>query len=169
MDLTGRAACQVYYMETVHEEYPTSNGILTPSCRDDMERGLCECEVLSQDRLEGKGEATGLAKLDIGTLALPSEEMSQLLPYGYAGRFQNQQKSCVPDCLPATWRNDFVRSRFEKKAKSPQIVPIFRQLLAQGQLQSRASDDCNHKSSATLVEMMKQVLRVMDEDSKEWN
>ena len=52
------------------------------------------------------------------------------------------------DCLPASWRNDFVHSKLLSKLR---IVPIFRQLVAQGQLQSRAmgnSPDGSYQANA---------------------
>jgi hypothetical protein len=104
----------------------------------------------------------------MGKLDPAPTEMLRLLPTDSVEWFKTDEaKSCAPDCLPATWRNDFVRWRLQENNSPMRVVPIFRQVAALDQLQSRAPGDCNHKSSVVLVEMMKQVLRIMDEDSKE--
>lgn len=166
-EIVEKARSPVYFMETAHEEWPTSNGNPSKNCgiEDDENPHVCECEMLSEERLQGRGPFIEQAKRDISQLTVDQKDLLKLLPGDYSTLYSNDNRDCVPNCLPASWRNDFVASRFQRTSGRLRIVSIFRQLVAQNKLQSRSLVDCSHKSSATLIEMNKQLLRAMDEDA----
>ena len=129
----------VYYMEPTPEEWPTSNGIFTPSCH-----GVCACQMLTQDQLQGRGltqqdissntstTSNSLVDIqqDIGNLPMPSAEVfGKLYPRLYNKNNTNMTNQsshlllCIPDCLPATWRMDLVRYTLQQHDENYSKTP----------------------------------------------
>ena len=155
----------VFFVETGPEQWPTSNGVHADACTR-----KCKCEVLTPARMDGNGT--------VHEFVIAANEPKEvdpffrgLYPYLFEERGRGKNSSnytCLPDCLPANWRNEIanrelqrVRSDEGDSAGKVRIVPIWRQLVAQSIVQARVHGDCTHKAVDTLIMMNEQLLRSM--------
>lgn len=143
------AKASVFYMEPTPEEWPTSNGQWTKTCI-----WRCTCEALDELRLEGRGKFTQPQNETIDG-AYSAGEGKPVVPFFqrlYPGfradlAVSNSTHKCIPNCLPATWRVDYVRSLFLEKAPlEVHIVPTFWQLASKATNTGRGRGDCTHRN-----------------------
>jgi hypothetical protein len=146
----------IFYMEPTPDEWPTSNGHFTMGCM-----WFCTCESLDAARMMGRGSLhsdpnVGAEKL-ISHLEVPIDFFGKRYP---DLAFANNTESCVPDCLPATWRMELARSIFETTNNRVHMVPLWYQLVGRLTAMTHVGD-CTHKSLEAVLMMNHQLLRSM--------
>jgi hypothetical protein len=148
-------------MESTPEEWPTSNGMFTKGCM-----WTCKCETLDAARMMGRGNHSdpNLHTKDLVTYLKPPTDFFAKLYSDLA--FTNNTESCVPDCLPATWRMEFARSILLDETNTTtqrnraHVVPLWYQLV--GRISAlRPVGDCTHKSLDAVLTMNQQLIRSM--------
>lgn len=162
----------IYFVETTDEQWPTSNGMFTKSCRV-----VCNCEAITDDRIAGNGAMVDHSRFSRNItgdlhLHLEAQQDKELqnfyessIPHLTAS-FKNNLSSYpypydkVPSYLPATWRND-ITNPILKQSAHVKIVPVWRQLVAHGEPHGRRDGDCTHKSLNVLIAISEQLLRTM--------
>ncbi|KAL7540504.1 hypothetical protein ACHAWF_006699 [Thalassiosira exigua] len=155
------ANATVFYLEPHPEEWPTSNGMFTKSCPS-----RCDCERLSDARLSGRGEfarpANGTVDQKYATsTGKPDAPFFRRL-YPDDRTWENDTEGCVPNCLPATWRVDFVRTHLARVRHRIRVVPIFWQLASREDGHSgRGRGDCTHKNLYATMLMIFQWIRTI--------
>ena len=131
-DAAETTSTNIFWVETVDFQWPTTNGEFIANCRK------CRCEALTPGRILGMAEFTGSDRYRRNpdypkyNVPIPPNHPSGL---------------CIPYCLPANWRNHATNSVLEHpKYKAIHLVPIWKQLVSSGYAQSRyISGDCTHK------------------------
>jgi len=176
MERTVSGRTSVFVMEAADEQWPTSNGVYTPSCA-----WKCQCEALTVDRIEGFGklEDHSANKVNISQDALaaapiPMASRDYLASLYPELDFDDEAAKCSPYCVPANWRNDVAipiilgatngsdNIAAPRTASSLRVVPIWRQLVSRGQRNSRyEAGDCTHKSLSALIAMNQQLVRTI--------
>jgi hypothetical protein len=183
---SNSTAASVFFMEPIPEEWPTSNGIYSYFF------GGKTCEALTPERILGRGNISNILanpsqmrkrkRAGASTLVLLrslSEFFGRLYP---DLAFLNDTDSCIPDCLPATWRVDLVRSKLLLKSSSSNsstttitmtprediiLVPVWWQLVGKKSPSGRSmpdeKGDCTHKSLEAGMMMNQQLMRSMQE------
>jgi len=135
----------IYLFEPSPEEWSTSNGQFTTSC---MWR--CGCETLTEERMKGhakfitKDEAKDEQyRLKDGK---PEAEFFQKL-YPKMNMTELVHESCIPNCLPNSWRTDTLR-KWENNNNSGMvyIVTIYWQLASiPNENSGRGIGGCTHR------------------------
>ena len=149
----------IYFIEPTPEEWPTTNGMYTPSCVNDSED--CICETLTDERIMGRGENTApppllRAKKDAEfKRQLEVDFFQRLYPHmdpsllDYTNIASN---SCTPNCLPNTWRLDLVRQTFLQNttynnSNDVNVIPLYWQLVSNPEGSTgRGAGDCTHRN-----------------------
>ncbi len=144
---------RILYMESTPEFWPTSNGLYSHPCAD-----LCMCESLDAARLVGRGEITSVIMGQNYTL--PSGKIfEQLFP---DLQWTRNLKSCIPSCLPPSWRSELAKSVFLRRLSNKVIiVPVWFQLVKLGGDLWRIHKDCTHLSLHAVITMNHQLAREM--------
>eukprot|EP00521_Asterionellopsis_glacialis_P007965 CAMPEP_0195288102 /NCGR_PEP_ID=MMETSP0707-20130614/4901_1 /TAXON_ID=33640 /ORGANISM="Asterionellopsis glacialis, Strain CCMP134" /LENGTH=430 /DNA_ID=CAMNT_0040347925 /DNA_START=129 /DNA_END=1417 /DNA_ORIENTATION=- len=160
----------VFVMETSDEQWPTSNGVWSPQCVEQM--GQCEAVTPERQRGRGKWGSKVDLTMDIDRIPEPDyEQFGNLYPNLFLDEDHNYEfkvktgvdptQRCVPDCLPANWRNDMVRPLLLQDDSKITLVPIWKQLVSQQANHARRNGDCIHKALDALQVMNEQLLRSM--------
>jgi len=169
----------VLLMEPTNAEWATRSGTFTKVCMF-----KCMCEAITNERLDGRGALSGTANYSEAEASQPhAATFAQLYPEPYQQQqwWGNNDSSCIPDCLPASWRSDLVRDTLQKvrrnltasaRRKVLTLVPVFWQLVALGSKIKQASSiqvqgDCVHKDGKSLLFMDSQLLRYMRQLQRE--
>ena len=150
-----------YLFEPTPEEWATSNGFFTPSC---MWR--CGCETLSEERR--KGHAKFITKDEAkdeqyrSKDGKPETEFFQKL-YPNMNMTELNSGSCIPNCLPNSWRTDILRKWEDNNSSGMvHIVPIYWQLasIPNGNT-GRGPGDCTHRNLYGTELMISQWIRTI--------
>ena len=150
------------------EEWPTSNGMHTPSCT-----WRCGCETLSEERMTGHAKFISSGKAGPSGLTdenymmkdgKPDEDFFQRL-YPSMNMTELAHRNCTPNCLPNSWRTDVVR-KWENESGMVHIVPIYWQLasIPNGNT-GRRQGDCTHRNLYGTQLMISQWIRTILLDS----
>ena len=157
----------IYFIEPTPEEWPTTNGMYTPTCP----RRDCICEALTDERMMGHGEFTwppppGDTKgapqswwimkdakfarrleVDFFQRRYPHMDPSLL---DYTNIASN---GCTLNCLPNTWRLDMVRQAFLQNTthtnnnNDVNVIPLYWQLVSNPEGSTgRGAGDCTHRN-----------------------
>lgn len=144
-EMSFKSNASIFFVEASDEQWPTSNGYFTPSCW-----GQCQCESLTPERLLGTGHVSQAVNIS---------QDNPTTPFDFDSALRNDSL-CIPNCLPANWRNDLANPVLGRGRLT--IVPVWRQLVAHGMPHSRYErGDCTHKSSDALIVMNHQLGRSM--------
>ena len=161
-NMSTHAMASVFYMEPAMEEWPTSNGLYTPSC---MWR--CRCEFVDPMRLIGRGNYShpSTNRTADFSFKLPTPTDDWLLRLYPNGTYATNTEDCLPDCLPATWRMDLAHAILDETYHNLTLVPLFWQMHAKRAPSGRMPvGDCTHKSLDTVMMMNEQLIRSMRKD-----
>jgi hypothetical protein len=145
-------------VEPTEEQWPTSNGMFTTSCS-----WRCKCEALTPERILGVGNAYDHSEhqVDMSQDKRNTGPFVDLIDFGTSPS-QRTNESCIPDCLPASWRRDLANGILGTNSSSKlHIVPVWRQLVERGVLNAKLPFDCTHKSADALMVMTQQLVRSM--------
>jgi len=156
----------IYLYEPTPEEWSTTNGLFTPSC---MWR--CGCETLSEERMAGHAKFITEDKAKDEQYRLkdgkPEAEFFQRL-YPNINTTELVNRSCIPNCLPNSWRTDALRKWENNNNGSGvvHIVPIYWQLasIPNGNT-GRGIGDCTHRNLYGTELMISQWIRTILLDS----
>lgn len=162
----------MFYMENAVEVWPTSNGLYTNRCA-----WFCTCEPLTSARRMGHGTLSthdnNTILNDFGSLDLDANFFERLYP---DMQFTDEDSTCIPDCIPPSWRMDIARAIFLNTTRNSvtnesnvamvpnrvHYVPVWQQLAASGVTNSKkAVGDCTHKSLNGVIMINQQLLRTM--------
>lgn len=153
------ANATIYLLEPTPEEWPTTNGMWTKSCIF-----RCGCKALTEERLLGHGKfiTKDIAKDKqyTDTVGKPETEFFHRL-YPNMNTSKLAGGDCIPNCLPNSWRTDFVR-KWEKNITSDKlhIVPIYWQLASiKNGHTGRGHGDCTHRNLYATELMLFQLVR----------
>lgn len=158
--MSTQAMASVFYMEPALKDWPTSNGLYTKQC---MKR--CRCEYVDKLRLMGRGNYShpSTNRTADFSFKLPTPTDDWLLRLYPNGKYATDTESCLPDCLPATWRMDLARAILDETEHNLTLVPLFWQLHAKRAPSSRLPfGDCVHKSLDAVMMMNEQLSRSME-------
>ena len=149
----------VFFMETTDQQMGTSNGIYAEceSCCCDFDA----CEVLTPDHLRGNASLE-FAKCNYSAAFGRSMPNRTVLDPIFDLLHKLDHTKCVPDCLPANWKNDLVQSIVHNSSNNFHFVPTFRQLVARKMFNNQSPYDCTHKAVDTLLEMNRQLFRTTE-------
>mmetsp|Transcript_13119 Transcript_13119/g.20006 ORF Transcript_13119/g.20006 Transcript_13119/m.20006 type:complete len:430 (-) Transcript_13119:71-1360(-) len=170
-----RTNASVFFMEPTPEEWPTSNGRHTWSCV----RNNCQCESLTSARLKGRGNHSitpeqktkddwvqpDLKFFDRLYPSLTGEHNTNHLHPALAWETRKNSRvdqSCLPNCIPATWRSDHIRLVLKEIPNRVHLVPIFWQLVSKKNPTHRGVADCTHRSLDATMLMMQQWIRTIE-------
>ena len=151
------ANATMFYLEPHPEEWPTINGMYTKSCIF-----RCTCEKLNNDRLVGRGVFTQPGKdesVDQKYILKDGKPdflfFQRLYPdLAWDINTTKDEDVCIPNCLPSTWRKDFINLHLLGKQihHNLNIIPVFWQLVSKETPSGRGWGDCTHKDLyATLL------------------
>lgn len=150
----------IFLVEPAAEHWPTSNGIHVYACEK-----KCTCQPLDEDRLWGHGvfnpNLFKRVQANPGDRSIsdpPREFFEQLYP-----GILLTNRTCIPDCLPSTWRIDIMRQ--VTNATKAVIVPTFWQFAASGDVHSLAKGDCLHRTINAVVITNQQLVRALMDES----
>ena len=160
------ANASMFLIEPTPEEWPTSNGFYTPSC---MWR--CQCEALTDEHILGHGQVIELPdpekdkEYGMGGGKPDRDFFQRLYPNIDPLSYAYNNKTCVPNCLPGTWRLDLVRQFFSNATSDENdihLVPIYWQLLSSPEgSTSREKGDCTHRNFYATELMLFQWIRTI--------
>lgn len=119
-----RTNASVFVIEPTPEEWPTSNGLYAK----DAYRKRAACARLDGGRLLGRGEVPETIDRNSSRVKPPDLEFFERLYPGRPWEANAAVSECVPDCMPNTWRTDFVRSFVGTARHRIRLVPIYWQL-----------------------------------------
>ena len=153
------ANASILYMESTPEEWPTSNGLYTKQCM-----WQCRCEALGADRIMGRGSHSDPKVNLTKTVEILSYGDPPIKVFGKLFpdlAFANNTESCIPDCVPATWRSDLARSILNERPNRVHMVPVWYQFVGKQSQSGRRPGDCTHKSLDAVLMMNQQLVRSM--------
>jgi hypothetical protein len=165
-----RTLPHVFFMEADEENYPTSNGMYPGRGVCDQEN--CTCKAITKEMELGHADPD--SSINWTSVYKRFSPDYSILNGTNASSMQSLQKnstSCIPDCFPAFWRSALSfpiltgKKTSERSIPSPteiNVVPIWRQLIRRGIPSSRIpSYDCTHKGIDVVIEMNRQLLRIV--------
>ena len=167
-----------YYMEPTPEEWPTSNGLYFGGCYL-----TCECHALDDAKLKGRATPydphVNLTDPKVEGKE-PVPKYDDFVPFYpntarlFTTEMDPADRSCLPDCTPADWRVQLVRSKLignqttthnnnnNNNNNNFHLVPTYWQLVGKPHHSSAwASKDCTHRSLDAIVMMNEQLIRTM--------
>ena len=150
----------VLFVESNDQQFPTSNGVYTEACKL-----ACQCEPLTQLRLQGKEIPYDNGRNHVNLTQVPSNyNIPSLVAALYSPKhrlltLEQDGIRCVPDCAPPNWRNDLVRSVLQESPTH--IVPAWEQLVAHGKEHAKRFGDCTHLTVEAALMMNQQLIRTL--------
>jgi len=130
----------MFFIEPTPEEWPSSNGFYSKEISKSEKNA---CKRLSDDRLLGRGSLpTGDWKssnpdLDFFEWLYPNKPWVE----------NAKRNQCVPDCMPSTWRVDFMRHILNEMPHKIQFIPVYWQMVSRKSHSGRSErGDCTHRS-----------------------
>ena len=136
-----RTNASVFVIEPTPEEWTTSNGLYAEDAY--QKRGACA--RLDRDMILGRGKLPKTIDMNSSRVAPDLAFFERLYP-DRPWEANAVVSECVPDCIPNTWRTDFVRSFLATTQHKIRLVPIYWQLVSRPTHSGRqASGDCTHR------------------------
>ena len=160
---TKNVSPHFYWIQATPQEWPTSNGIyvdgVVPHFCANQDKG-CQCRRMTKDILQGRGRLMSNYDYSRAHIMVKEEDFASIYPAATLTTIMNATPAnCVPNCLPASWRNDVIRPLLVGTGRNIKIVPIFDMLVQRNMLNHVNDYDCTHLGTDTLIEINRMLLR----------